>query len=244
MQEVEGIIVSETKYSNTSKILSIITKEYGIIGVMAKGCSRPKSPLRSVTTKLTYGKFIIYYKEKGLSLLKEVSIINYFKNIRTDIDKISYASYLLELTYQVYKQNNDKGIYSILISALLKIEENFSPIDIMNIAELKYLNYLGIAPIIDRCAVCGLTKDIITLSSYKGGYLCKNCHKDEPIVSNKTIKLIRMYSYVDISKISSLKISPEIQNEINIFLDDYYERYSGLYLKSKTFIKNLKQLAY
>ena len=56
-------------------------------------------------------------------------------------------------------------------------------------------------PIIDSCSVCGSTKSIATLSSYKGGYLCNNCLKDEKIVSEKTIKLIRMFYYVDISKI-------------------------------------------
>lgn len=242
MEEVEGIIVNEIKYSDTSKILNIITKQRGLIGVIAKGCNRPKSPLRSVTNKLTYGKFIIYYKEEGLSLLKEVSVINYFKNIRTDIEKISYASYLLELAYQVYKQNNDANIYLILINALTKIEDNFDPTIIMNIVELKYLNFLGIAPIIDNCAICNSDKDIVTISSYKGGYICKKCYKAESLVSTKTIKLVRMFYYVDIAKISSLKISDEVKIEINTFLDDYYERYSGLYLKSKNFIKNLQKI--
>ena len=242
MEEVEGIVANEIKYSDTSKILNIITKERGLIGVMAKGCNRPKSPLKSVTNKLTYGKFIIYYKEEGLSLLKEVSVINYFKNIRTDIEKISYASYLLELGYQVYKQNNDKNIYLILINALIKIEDNFDPAVIMNIVELKYLNFLGIAPIIDSCAICNSAKDIITLSSHKGGYICKNCYRGEHRVSTKTIKLVRMFYHIDIAKISSLKISDEVKTEIGTFLDDYYERYSGLYPKSKNFIKNLQKI--
>ena len=51
-----------------------------------------------------------------------------------------------------------------------------------------------------------------------------------------------MFYYVDISKITKLDISPEAKNEINMFLDDYYTRYTGLYLKSKSFIKNLQKL--
>ena len=80
--EVEGIIVSETSYGETSKIINIITKDYGLLGIMAKGCKNIKSPLRSVTSKLTYGTFIIYYKEGKLSTLKEVSVINSFKNLK------------------------------------------------------------------------------------------------------------------------------------------------------------------
>ena len=31
----------------------------------------------------------------------------------------------------------------------------------------------------------------------------------------------------------------EVKDEIRSFIDDYYDRYSGLYLKSKEFLKKL-----
>ena len=114
----------------------------------------------------------------------------------------------------------------------------------MNILELKYLYYLGVMPVIDKCASCGRKTGIVTLSSYRGGYVCQNCYQNEFIVSNKTIKLIRMFYYVDILKISKLDISNKSKVEINNFLDDYYDRYTGLYLKSKNFIKNLQKISW
>ena len=235
---VEGIILNTRNYNETSKILDIFTKEYGIIGVIAKGCKSLKSNLRSVTDKLTYATFTIYYKKDKLSILTEASIINNFNNIKKDIVSISYASYLLDLTNQVYKQNNSNELYSLLISALIKLNEGFNPLVITNILELKYLDYLGIMPNLEGCIICG-SKNVITLSSDKGGYLCRNCRVDEPISSDKAIKLVRMYYYVDIDKISKLDLSKDIINEVNNFLDDYYDRYTGLYLKSKNFLKNL-----
>lgn len=242
LEEVTGIIVSETNYGETSKILNVITKEKGLISLMAKGCKTLKSPLRSVCLKLTYGSFIIYYKENKLSTLKEVSIIDNFKNLKKDITSISYAAYILELSEGVIKQNNNPHIFDLLVQSLKKINEGFDPLVIMNILELKYLEYLGVMPIIDSCAICGKKSGIVTLSSYKGGYICKDCYTNENIVSDKTIKLIRMFYYVDIEKITKLDISIKSKNEINHFLDDYYSRYTGLYLKSKNFIKNLQKI--
>ena len=238
LEEVTGIIVNETNYGETSKILNVITKEKGLISVMAKGCKNLKSPLRSVSSKLTYGTFIIYYKENKISTLKEVSVLDNFKNLKKDITSISYAAYMLELSEGVIKQNNDPRIFDLLIQSLKKIDEGFDPLVIMNILELKYLEFLGVMPIIDSCAMCGKKTGIVTLSSYRGGYVCKDCYTNETMVSDKTIKLIRMFYYVDISKITKLDISPKSKNEINLFLDDYYSRYTGLYLKSKSFIKN------
>ena len=54
---VEGIILNTKDYNDTSKILDILTKDYGIIGVIAKGCKSLKSNLRSVTDNLTYATF-------------------------------------------------------------------------------------------------------------------------------------------------------------------------------------------
>lgn len=238
--DVEGIIINTKNYSDTSKIVDIFTKEYGVIGVMAKGCKSLKSNLRSVTDKLTYAKFTIFYKKDKLSILSEASVINNFSNIKKDIEKISYASFLIDLTNQVYKQSEDTDLYDLLISSLVKINDNFNPLIITNIVELKYLNYLGVMPNLDGCSICG-AKNVITLSSDKGGYLCKKCHTNEPIVSDKTIKLIRMYSLVDINKISKLDLNDSIVKEVNRFIDSYYDRYTGLYLKSKEFLNKLKK---
>ena len=64
---VEGIIINSKDYKESSKILDIFTRDYGVIGVIAKGCKSIKSNLRSVTDKLTYATFTIYYKKDKLS---------------------------------------------------------------------------------------------------------------------------------------------------------------------------------
>lgn len=241
IEKVEGIVINEKAYGETSKIINVITKEYGIIGIIAKGARTLKSEFRVSTAKLSYAYFNIIYKEGKLSTLVSADIINPFKSIIKDINKISYAVYILELSEQVVKQTN-QNIFDLMLSALIKINEGYDPLIIMNIIELKYLDYLGVMPVLDRCSVCGSTNNIVTLSSDKGGYVCKNCYSTEKIISEKAIKLIRLFYYVDISKISKLEIGDVSKKEINDFLDMYYDRYTGLYLRSKTFLKNLEKV--
>ena len=242
IESIEGIVLSETNYSESSKILNVLTKEHGMIGIMSKGCRSMKSKLRGVSRKLLHGTFHIYYKENGLSTLIGVDVIHSFSQIVMDLEKVSYASFLLDLTYQVLKQNEDEEIFSLLKNTLIKIEEGLNPIALTNILELKLLDFLGVSPSIDACAHCGSDKQIVTLSSDAGGYVCKNCYNNEPLVSEKTIKMIRMYYYVDIENITKLEVKDEITKEINCFLDDYYDRFTGLYIKSKEFIRRLNQL--
>ena len=239
IREFEGIIVSVTPYSESSKILNILTKDNGIIGVIAKGAKKMKSPLRSVTEKFTLGLFNVYYHEGKLSTLIQADVINPLNNIKTDIVRIGYLTYICELAYQTAKQNNDDAIYSILKSAILKIEEGLDPMIITNILELKMLDYLGVGIDLDKCIKCGSSKDIITVNGDSGGYLCKDCRTNEPIYDIKTIKMFRLYYYVDIDTITDLKISDIVSNNINKILTDYYDRYTGLYLKSKEFLKEV-----
>ena len=241
MIEVEGIIIDEKPYGETSKILNIITKEKGLIGVLAKGAERLKSPLRSVSERFCYANFNISYKEDKLSILISADIINPLKNTKKDIKKVSYLNFISELTEGVIKHSYDDKIYDIFVAAILKIEEGYDPVIITNILELKYLNFLGARPKLDGCVVCG-KENVITISAYKGGFVCKDHSLNEYIVSDKTIKLIKLLEYVDISKISKLDISDEVKKEIDSFINDYYDRYTGLYLKSKKFLKTLDNL--
>ena len=242
IESVEGIILSETNYSESSKILNVLTKEYGTIGVISKGCRNMKSKLRGVSRKLLLGTIHIYYKPNGLSTLIGVDVINSYSKTLMDLEKISYASFILDLINQVLKQTEDPNIFDLLKDTLNKLEEGLNPIALTNILELKLLDYLGVSPSIDSCAHCGNTKDIVTLSSDAGGYVCRNCYNNEPLVSDKTIKMIRMYYYVDIKNITKLDVSSEVTNEINRFLDDYYDRFTGLYIKSKDFLRKINSL--
>ncbi len=242
IKQIEGIVVREKAYRETSKIITVLTKEEGILTFIAKGAKNLKSDLRSTTTKLTCGYFTVYYKEDGLSTLTSVDIITPFKAIQKDIEKISYASFLLDLSEQVMKASKNSEIYTLLIECLKKIEEGFDPLVIANILELKYLEHLGVMPMLDACNICGSKESITTLSSDSGGLICKNCLTTEKMVNEKTIKLIRMYYYVDISKITKLEISEEAKKEINDFLSLYYDKYTGLYLKTKSFLKTLNKI--
>lgn len=238
LKKVEGIIINDTNYGETSKIINILTDE-GIIGVIAKGAKSIKSPLRSTTLNLTYGSFNIYYNENKLSTLKSADIINELKNIKKDIVLVSYMSFLCDLVSQVMKQNDDKKIYDMLISTLLKINDGLNPMIMTNILELKLLDYLGVGISFNSCCKCGKTKGIVTIDPDAGGYICKDCYTNELYYDEKTLKMLRMYYLVEISSISDLKISDKVVNNINYFVNTYYDRYTGLYLKSKRFLNDL-----
>lgn len=243
MEKIEGIVVGERAHGETSKIIQILTREYGVIGVIAKGARTLKSDFRTSTTKMTYGYFDMIYKEGKLSTLTAVDVISNFINISKDIVSVSYASYMIDLAEQVARHNMNPNILEVLVSSLFKIDEGFDPVVISSILELKYLEYLGVMPCFDGCSICGVKNNIVTASSTRGGYICKNCLTNERILNEKTMKLLRMLYYVDIKKISKLEIGNDVKRELHTFLDEYYDTYTGIYLKSKFMLKELNKLS-
>ena len=237
LKTITGIITKEIPYGETSKIIQVLTSD-GIIGIMCKGAKTLKSPFRVSTLKFTYGNFNIYYKENKLSLLHSADIINPLNTIKNDIILLSYLNYLTELTEQVIKQTSE-NIWDLFLATILKIEAGFDPLIMSNILELKYLDFLGVGLNLDSCVSCGAKVNIVTIDGDRGGYICQKCYQNEIIVDSKTIELIRLYYYVDIKSIKNLKIKDKNKQEINYFINTYYDRYTGLYLKSKNFLKKL-----
>jgi len=104
------------------------------------------------------------------------------------------------------------------------------------------LDYLGVGLNLTSCILCGNKKEIVTLSSEKGGLICKNCYTQERVVPISIVRILNMYYLVDIKSISKLAIKDDVINEINKFLTSYYDDYTGLYLKSKDFLKTIQKL--
>ena len=66
--------------------------------------------------------------------------------------------------------------------------------------------------------------------------------QNERIVSIKTVKMLRMYYYVELKSITKLNVSEIVKKEINEFLNRYYDRYTGMFLKSKEFLDKISKL--
>ena len=76
----------------------------------------------------------------------------------------------------------------------------------------------------------------------KGGLLCSSCYHNEPLIPVKVIKLLRLYQMIDIRSIKKLNVSDEDKKTIELFLDNYYSKYTGIYLNSKEFLNKLKNI--
>lgn len=234
--EVEGIILKETLYGETSKILQVMTKEYGLISIIAKGASSYKNNLRSLSLPFLYAKFLINYKKDKISTLKGGKIIKLYGSGSSNIKTYAYISYLCELTYKVLQENNDKSIFTILKSSLDKLTEGFNENVIKNIVEFKYLDYIGITPDLSMCHKCMKPAKVYAIDGKIGGFVCQDCFTNERKVPNDFQKILKRYQDVDISEIKEIKLSKENEELVSDFLKEYYQTFSAIHLNSENLL--------
>lgn len=54
-------------------------------------------------------------------------------------------------------------------------------------------------------------------------------------ISPMTVKLLRLFYYIDLKRLGSISVKPETKKQLKFVIDQYYEEYSGLFLKTKRF---------
>ncbi|WP_374721687.1 DNA repair protein RecO [Peribacillus tepidiphilus] len=242
LQKCEGIVIRRTDYGENNKIVTLYTREWGKVGVMARGANKPNSRLSAVTQLFYYGYYLVQ-PSTGLGGLQQGETISSFRHIREDLIATAYASYIVEL---LDKATDDKKpnpfLFELLFQTLNYINEGYDTEILTMIFEMKLLPVFGIHPVLDRCSHCGANEGEFAFSVKEGGFLCHRCfHQDQyHIKMNATIlRLLRLFYYFDLKRLGNISIKDETKKILRQLVDSYYEEYSGVQLKSKRFLKQL-----
>lgn len=149
----EGIILSAIKYSDSSKILRVFTKEMGKISFIAKGAFSKNNKFGASIEASTIGSFTYYFKNnREIQLLSESSFAYKFRNIYNDIYRIATTYIILEvLDFTLSKEQINEQAYEMAKEYLIK-NDNIEINTYLNLIEflLKYTELIGFKFNFDR----------------------------------------------------------------------------------------------
>ena len=244
LQKCEGIVIRTTDYGETNKIVTLYTREWGKVGIMARGAKKPNSRLSSITQLFTHGYFLVQ-RGSGLGSLQQGEINTSMRSIGEDIFLTAYASYIVELTDKCTEEKKPNPFhFELLYQTLNYMNEGYDPNILMNIYEMKMLNVMGLYPILNQCSVCGSTDGHFSFSIREGGFICHRCLDKDPYhfkISPASVNLLRLFYYFDLSRLGTISVKDETKEELKKVITAYYEEYSGLHLKTKKFLNSMDQ---
>ena len=93
-----AILLRRTRFSETSLIVTWLTRDHGKIKTMARGALRPKSAFAGVLdlffeTEMTFARSA----RSEIHTLREVVLVQPFEGLRKDYGRVELASYFVEL---------------------------------------------------------------------------------------------------------------------------------------------------
>lgn len=181
MLKTEGIVLKAIRYQDTSKILTIYTKEYGKISAMARGAYRAKSQFISTTQPFSYSEYQ-FNRSRNFLYLNQADILNSFYSIREEMERVIYGYYILELADKsLPEEQENQKIFMLLekgLRVLSRLNKDF--LKFIVAYELKFVSFLGYKPSIEKCVCCSSTKlSDIKFSISQGGIICSSCFNQD-----------------------------------------------------------------
>ena len=233
--KTKGIVLLESNMGDFDKMVSVLTPDIGKIGCAAKGARKPKSPLLAGTQFLSFSDLVIFSGANSYNI-NSCEAIEVFYNIRTDLEKLTYASFITRLIYDVTDENQyTYKILQLLLNTLYMISETDVDKDfILSVFELRLMVILGFMPSLGKCTVCGCKDNIGYFSISNDGYICNACGRSDKSaikITQDTFNALKYICTAPAKKVFSFNVSEESKKELQLI--------SGLYL-NKNLDKNYK----
>jgi DNA repair protein RecO (recombination protein O) len=215
----EAIILSMRDFAEADKIVTLFSKEKGIIESIAKGARRPTSRKTPSIEILNIGKFSLA-TGRNLHILLEANISNQISS-GFENEKLNYVFYISEiLKNSLSHSDNSKEIWSNIISLIPYTKDYFFHALIK--LQLAILDELGMPPSFDFCAVT--EKSLIENRSQRDGLIgYVVLEKGRIEISDRILKIQKFIQQKELSKTLKLQITEGDFNIIFAIQNDWIE---------------------
>lgn len=141
----EGIITHTRNYSESDKIIKILSKDKGMISAIAKGSRKTKSKLAGRIDIFCKNSFYLS-KGKSLDLVSQADIVSNYYQLRSDYEKVTNASYVLSIINKYVLAGLEHFSMFMLVDQTLQLLTESDNYDkIIRMFQTKFLEIEGIA---------------------------------------------------------------------------------------------------
>lgn len=122
----KGIVVRSYKYSETSLIAHIYTRDFGMLSFLISGARSQKAKIKaSYFQHLTLVDMEIYFKSnRQLQKIKELTVSTVFQTIPHQIEKTSIAMFIAEVLNKTLHEEANETLFEYL-SSVIRLLDNW-----------------------------------------------------------------------------------------------------------------------
>lgn len=235
----EGIVLKTHALGDTSRIVSLYSRDHGLVKVVAKGARRTPGRFGFALEPLSRARFVVYLKpDRDLQLLSQAEVLDPLGSRIGDLARLAHAQAALELVDRlVWGEEPHPELFDLLratLEACARVPAAaLAPVTIA--FQLQVASVLGYRPRLDACAGCGGTLSARRLfSPARGGLLCDRCAASEPgLIALSAdalggLALLLARPVGEAGEYVEVKRAGEILKVVEAFLRYHFQRFQGL----------------
>ena len=203
---------------------------YGKISVFYKGAKKSKTASLNSSEYLSFSNLLLYKSANDNYSVNSAETIEVFYNLRTDLDKLSYATVISKMIYDVTEENIPSyDILQLFLNTLYVISESDKNLDLVfSTFQIRLLAILGFLPQVDRCINCDEPMveemDEFYFSLKDDGVKCSACMKQDKSVIRLSKASFSALVYIlscDAKKLFSFELPQDDIDELKRFAKLY-----------------------
>lgn len=232
MLTLKGLILKEKKIGESSKVVSVITSERGVIDIFIRGGQ--KSTKNGASTQLfVYSTLCVEEKRTASGqtdyYLNSSELIRAFPNIRLDIKRTALAAYFSELI--LFSRTEETGYHDVMRLALNSmhfLDNGKMDMQLLKcVFEFRLPCEIGLRPDLVGCADCFKYEDDKMHFDYTENKLfCDECYitkedSQETVFDKTLLYIVRYIALSEFEKLFFFKISERYQSKLTQFTESF-----------------------
>ncbi|HEX3016702.1 MAG TPA: DNA repair protein RecO [Caproicibacter sp.] len=220
--DAQGLVVSEKSVGENDRLVTILTREKGILRAFVRQSRRSGGGKVSAARLFTYSRFTIF-EGRDSYIIDDAQPIEVFFDLRKDIGRLSLAQYFCELAASLAPQDAEAGDFlRLLLNAMYFLcKGTRTNASVKSIVEMRMMSLAGYMPDLIYCAECKCYEaDLMLFLPRSGKIFCSDCYHPqehaEPAVSlsRGAMTALRHTIYADFDKLFSFRVSPAAEREL------------------------------
>jgi len=226
LEKAEAIVIRQVDFSESSRVVTFFSKEFGKFAVLAKGAKRLKGPFDAALDLLSTCRIVFIRKSSNtLHLLTEARLVSRFQpqnsGAKGGLSSLYGGYYVAELLSGLTEDFDPAPeLYDLAIGTLNRLSTAEAvPSSVIIHFEISLLQQIGLLPNLFECSICGgsvMHNGRFAHWVSQGGLICEDCRREEysgTSISAGSIEVLRRMTQDSPELISRMKLSQQQAEE-------------------------------
>lgn len=246
-QKITGIVLKEVKTKESDKIITVLSRELGVINIYVKGAMRLKNKFHSAVSLFAYSEFVVFRpRSSELYQLNEAEVKHVFHQLSENIEYLALAMYMSELVCEVSVPDDmNNEILRLFLNMLHVMCSKRWPVDLCKAAfEMRLMCDTGYRPDLVGCKRCAKYEaELFFFDTENGQIVCNSCQKPYDrgfyIAEMPTVNALRYLAYADLEKMFGFNITGLFKYQLCAICERYVLNHTKGEYKTLDFLKSV-----